>query len=271
MKRTKTLITRKYGEYFVPTVLTAMATNFAAIVDAGIVGNLIDSTALSVINVLMPVVQLYAALSVLFGIAASAIIAGSRGKDGNDFATGNTTLCVSVTSLLGIGAVMMALQFVFTDEIVAFLTPVREIRPQVKEYYLPFICGTPITLLTSSLVHVVRTDSRPKYATAVVLVTNGVNLVFDVVLIKFFSMGLRGASVASVVGSVAGLTMILCHFKGALSTVHWDGSVLRRPKHFFGFLLDEISAGASGARRDAPAPISPSGGTRCSRRSRKSA
>jgi len=34
MKRTKTLIIRKYGEYFVPTVLTAMATNFAAIVDA---------------------------------------------------------------------------------------------------------------------------------------------------------------------------------------------------------------------------------------------
>lgn len=247
IKRTKTLITRKYGEYLVPTVLTAMATNFAAIVDAGIVGNLMDSTALSVINILMPVVQIYAAVSILFGIASSAIIAGSRGKDGNDFATGNATLSVTVISLLGIGAVMMALQFAFSDEIVAFLTPVREIRPQVREYYLPFICGTPITLLTSSLVHVVRTDSRPKYATAIVLVTNGVNLVLDVVLIEFFSMGLMGASLATVVGSVAGLTMILCHFKSPSSTVHWDGSVLRSPKRFFRFLLGEISAGASGA------------------------
>lgn len=136
MKRTKTLITRKYGEYFVPTVLTAMATNFAAIVDAGIIGNLMDSTALSVINVLMPVVQFYAAISILFGIAASAIIAGSRGRDGSDFATGNATLSVTVMSLLGIGTVMMVLQFAFLDEIVAFLTPVCEIRPQVREYYL---------------------------------------------------------------------------------------------------------------------------------------
>ena len=247
MKRTKTLITRKYGEYFVPTVLTAMATNFAAIVDAGIVGNLMDSTALSVINVLMPVVQFYAAVSILFGIASSAIIAGSRGKDGNDFATGNATLSVTVVSLLGIGAVMMALQFAFTDEIVAFLTPVREIRPQVREYYLPFICGTPITLLTSALVHVVRTDSRPKYATAVVLTANGVNLALDVLLIECFGMGLRGASLASVIGSAAGLTMILCHIMGPRSTVRWDGSVLRSPKRFFSFLLSELAAGASGA------------------------
>lgn len=247
MKRTKTLITRKYREYFVPTVLTAMATNFAAIVDAGIVGNLMDSTALSVINVLMPVVQFYAAVSILFGIAASAIIAGSRGKDGNNFTTGNATLSVTVISLLRIGAVMMALQFVFLDEIVAFLAPVRDIRPQVREYYLPFICGTPITLLTSSLVHVVRTDSRPKYATAIVLATNSVNLVFDVVLIKFFGMGLLGASLATIVGSAVGLSMILGHFKSPRCTVHWDSSVLRRPKLFFSFLLGELSAGASGA------------------------
>ena len=247
MKRTKTLIIRKYGEYFVPTVLTAMATNFAAIVDACIVGNLIDSTALSVINILMPVVQFYAAVSILFGIAASAIIAGSRGKDGNDFTTGNLTLSVTVISLLGIAAVMMVLQFVFMDEIVAFLTPVREIRPQVRDYYLPFICGTPITLLTSSFVHVVRTDSRPKYATAIVFVTNGVNLALDVALIKFCGMGLLGASLATVIGSVAGLTMILCHFKSPMSTVHWDSFVLRRPKRFFGFLLSELAAGASGA------------------------
>lgn len=161
MKRSRKLITNKYLEFFVPTVLTVMATNFAAIVDAGIVGNLIDSTALSVINILMPVVQFYAAISILFGIAATAIIAGSRGKNSNDFSTGNMTLSVTVISLLVLSTVIMVLQFTFIDEITAFLTPVEEIRPLVREYYLPLIFGTPFMLIMSSLVHIVRTDSRP--------------------------------------------------------------------------------------------------------------
>ena len=52
LKRNAKLIRNKYLEFFIPTVLTAMATNFAAIVDGGIVGNLIDSTADGVEEVL---------------------------------------------------------------------------------------------------------------------------------------------------------------------------------------------------------------------------
>lgn len=247
MKRSRKLVTSKYFEFFVPTVLTAMATNFAAIVDAGIVGNLIDSTALSIVNILMPVVQFYAAVSILFGIAASAIIAGSRGKDGNDFTTGNITLSVVVTSLLALSAVVMAVQFVFIDEIIAVLTPIEEIRPLVREYYLPVIFGTPVTFLMASLVHIVRTDNRPKFATVIVITSNIVNLIFDVVLIKFFNMGLTGASVATVIGSCVGLILVFSHFKSRKCTVHWNGSIFKSPKLFGKFLSNVLSAGASGA------------------------
>ncbi|MCQ2052222.1 MAG: hypothetical protein MJY74_08475 [Bacteroidaceae bacterium] len=247
MKRNRKLITNKYLEFFAPTVLTVMATNFAAIVDAGIVGNLIDSTALSVINILMPVVQFYAAISILFGIAATAIIAGSRGKNSNDFSTGNMTLSVTVISLLVLSTVIMVLQFTFIDEITAFLTPVEEIRPLVREYYLPLIFGTPFMLIMSSLVHIVRTDSRPKFATLIVLVSNTVNLVLDVVLIKFYDMGLTGASLATVIGSIAGLAMIFSHFKSRKCTVHFDSSIIRTPALFGKFLRNVLSAGASGA------------------------
>ena len=247
MKRNGKLISRKYLEFFIPTVLTAMATNFAAIVDAGIVGNLMDSAALSVINILLPVVQVYASVAVLFGIAGSVIIASSRGRDASDTATGNRAYTVICASLAAISLLLMVIQFVFMDGIVALLTPVEELRPLVKEYYVPFIAGTPVNLLMSGLVHVIRTDNRPKYATGITLVANGVNLILDIVFIQCFGLGLTGASLATEIGAVAGLVMVICHFRSKACTVRWEDSVLKKRGGFFRCFRDVFTSGLPGA------------------------
>lgn len=247
MKRNGKLVSKKYLEFFIPTVLTAMATNLASIVDAGIVGNLMDSTALSVINILLPVVQIYAALGVLFGIAVSVIIASSRGRDGTDMATGNRAYTVVCVSTAAVSAVMIALQLVFIDGITALLTPVAELRPLLKQYYIPLILGTPITLLMSSLVHIIRTDNRPQFATGIIIVSNVVNLILDIVFIKFLGLGLTGAALATVIGSVVGLGMVVSHFASKRCSVHWDSSVFKRSGGFFRCFTDVIANGASGA------------------------
>ena len=50
LKRNSVTINRKYSEYFLPTVLTAMATNIAMIVDSIIAGNILGKNALAAIN-----------------------------------------------------------------------------------------------------------------------------------------------------------------------------------------------------------------------------
>ena len=83
LKRNSITINRKYSEYFLPTVLTAMATNISMIVDAMIAGNILGKNALSAINLLSPISQLYFSLTIMFGLGASSIISIAKGKNDN--------------------------------------------------------------------------------------------------------------------------------------------------------------------------------------------
>lgn len=57
--RNAVTVNKKYTEYFLPTVLTAMATNIAMIVDSIIAGNLLGQNSLAAINLMSPISQLY--------------------------------------------------------------------------------------------------------------------------------------------------------------------------------------------------------------------
>lgn len=57
--RNAVTVNKKYTEYFLPTVLTAMATNIAMIVDSIIAGNLLGQNSLAAINLMSPISQFY--------------------------------------------------------------------------------------------------------------------------------------------------------------------------------------------------------------------
>lgn len=63
--RNAVTVNKKYTEYFLPTVLTAMATNIAMIVDSIIAGNLLGQNSLAAINLMSPISQLYFSITIL--------------------------------------------------------------------------------------------------------------------------------------------------------------------------------------------------------------
>lgn len=76
--RNAVTVNKKYTEYFLPTVLTAMATNIAMIVDSIIAGNLLGQNSLAAINLMSPISQFYFSITILFGLGASSIISLQR-------------------------------------------------------------------------------------------------------------------------------------------------------------------------------------------------
>ena len=77
--RNAVTVNKKYTEYFLPTVLTAMATNIAMIVDSIIAGNLLGQNSLAAINLMSPISQFYFSITILFGLGASSIISFAKG------------------------------------------------------------------------------------------------------------------------------------------------------------------------------------------------
>lgn len=245
LRRNGKIISRKYFEYFFPTVFTAMANNIAVMVDTILVGNMVGSTSMAAINLLSPIVQLYFSLTILFGLGSSAIISYAKGN--NDKKTADKTYTVTFASLITLCAVLIIVQFIFIDDIASLFTNIPELKGELILYYIPFIAGTPFSLLLPSVVHCIRSDGRPTFASNLIIISNAVNLLMDIILMGTFNMGIIGSSIATVIGNAIAFAIMLTHFKNKNNTLHFDFSILKNPKEFFGKFALLFTTGLSGA------------------------
>lgn len=245
MKRNGNIINKKYLEYFIPTVLTAMANNIAVMVDSILVGHMVGSTSMAAINLLSPVIQFYFSMKILFGLGASTIISYAKGK--NDKASADKTFTVAFIALLFLSAVLMTVQFLLLDPIASIFTSIPELKNELLLYYIPVIAGTPFSLLLPSAVHCIRSDGRPNFASNLIILSNAVNLVMDIVLMGPFRMGIIGSSIATVIGNIIAFFVMLTHFKDRRNTLHFDFSVFQNIKEFFVKLGLLFATGVSGA------------------------
>ena len=245
LKRNSVTINRKYSEYFLPTVLTAMATNIAMIVDSIIAGNILGKNALAAINLLSPVAQLYFSLTILFGLGASSVIAVAKGK--NDKTLANRIFTTTFIAVVLLCVILMAIQLPLAGGICSLLTKDKVLNPLLYQYYIPFILGTPLNLILLCSTYFIRTDNRPRFASNIVIVANIINLIMDYVYMGVLGMGIAGSSIATVTGYAVGFVMMITHFTFKKSTFHFDFSVLKAPKKFFGIFSELITVGLSGA------------------------
>lgn len=245
LKRNGKIINRKYFEYFLPTVLTAMASNIAVMVDTILVGNMVGSTSMAAINLLSPVVQFYFSMTILFGLGSSAIISFAKGK--NDKASADRTFTVTIASLIVLSVVFMVVQFVFIDNIASMLTTIPELRSELILYYIPLIAGTPFSLILPSIVHCIRSDGRPTFASNLIIISNAINFVMDIVLMGPFHMGIIGSSIATVVGNAIAFLIMLTHFRNEKNTLYFDFSIFKNPKELFRNFGLLFTTGLSGA------------------------
>lgn len=246
MGRNPATINKKYTEYLLPTVLTAMATNIANIVDSMMAGNLLGVDALSAISILSPISQLYFSLTIMFGLGASSIIAVAKGK--NDAQKANRIFTAELLVLGILSVVLIAVQLVFADGICSLLiTGDDTVHALAYDYYIPFIIGTPIQLFLLCAIYLVRADNRPRFSSNIIIIANVVNLGLDYVFMGVLDMGIKGSSWATVAGNLVGFIILLTHFISGKSTVHFDFSVLKKPREFFGIVGEFFTVGLSGA------------------------
>lgn len=220
LRRNDRLITKKYKEYFIPTILMTMSSSMAIIVDGIIVGNLLGANALAAVNVCMPITQLLAALAVLMGIGASTIISVSKGK--RDNATANRTFTTMCLMTLTISIVLLVSQLANPSFFCSILTTDEQLYPLAYDYYSIFIMGIPLVIIVSAFGYVLRSDGMPKYASVILITSNGVNLIMDVILIRVFNMGIKGAALATVLGYVLGMVLLCRYLFSKKRTLSFD-------------------------------------------------
>lgn len=218
LNRKAVLVSRKFKEFFFPSVFMSMSTSLSIIVDSVIVGNVLGSRELAAMNLIMPLSLCFTAVTAIFGIGSSIYISVLKGRLDDKGADKCLTLsciawflCSVLTVLAGIFA---------ADGIAAFLSGSSGLNDLVEDYLKIYLLGSPFTFITMIFPHIIRSDGKPKLASNVLIIANLTNLLLDVVFMKFMDMGLKGGSLATICGYALGSFLYLIYVFSKARTLH---------------------------------------------------
>lgn len=206
-ERNYNIISAKYKKFLLPTVILSMAMYMSVIIDGIIVGNLIGPNALAAIALLIPITGLFSTIYWTFGIGGSVLSAIAKAER-NEMKS-RIYFSLSIISLLVIGLVIAILGFFYIGEISKVFSNSEVLLPFVIDYGRILFMGAPLLFIALGISYFMRAEDKPHLATAVLISSNFVNIIMDIVYIKFFNLGIGGAALATVTGYLVGMIFIV--------------------------------------------------------------
>ena len=205
-------ITAQFYRYLWAYILVALSGCLGNVVDGIIVGNLISEDGVSAINLSKPINQFIFTLHLLINAGAGMLVAYALGQKKIDDARRFFTRALSLS--LGLGLVLAIVGgLMFPHQTARLLCSNEQILPLAQDYMQVLLIGNPAFILMWGLSTMVGVDGSPRLVSLAVIIDNAVNLLLDIVFIKFFGWGITGSSAATVVGHLVGIAILLTHWR----------------------------------------------------------
>ncbi len=224
-----------YFKYLAAAFGSALITSIYSIVDMAMVGQYHGPNGAAALAVVAPIWNIIYSLGLLMGIGGSVLFSTIRGRADGQEKRSNEYFTASI-----IGSVVLALAAwiviaVFDRQLLTFFGAGEETLSLAREYVRPIKFVVPCFLFTQTLAAYLRNDGHPGLATAGVLAGGIFNIFGDYFFVFTCDMGAFGAGLATAVGSVISILVMLSHFFTKKNTLR-----LVRPSGLLG-KLREIS------------------------------
>lgn len=211
MKRDSYLVGKAFRSFLFASVMTVAASQMGAFIDGLMVTWFISDTAMSAINIAMPVLQLYFSLCLLLGVGGTILAGKAIGSHDRDLAS--RIFAISVSTAVITGLVLGTVGLIFFNPILGLLCPDTSIIGFAKEYMIITIPSAAVYMLMIVLQLFVALDGEPKRVTVAVSTCIAVNLILDYIFIVPLGMGMAGAALATVISYVPAIAILAVHFR----------------------------------------------------------
>ena len=232
------LVTRALKTFMWGSILAAVSSQVATTTDAIVVSNLIGPAAISAINLMTPILTVFSCLMILFGIGASIIAAKAIGRRDDDAANGVFT--ASIISSASIGVFFAILTYIFSPFIVRVLTGGNEqIYLLALDYLLVMCVSVPFMMMAGVVENFVKTDGNPRIVMRAVIIGSALNLMLDIVFVKWLNMGITGSAWATGINYLVAIIICCLHFKSEHNSLKWKADW----KRMKGYVNQSVSQG----------------------------
>ena len=216
-ERRYNLLNSKFKELFFPTLLAAIAGNFAILADAFIISAFLGPMNLSVIQSIEPLAQFTNMVYWLIGFGGT--ILSTSAKANFEEKKANYIFTVSIVSILTISILITVLGLLFPDSFLQILCNSSQLRPLVYEYYKYYLLTIPFLCYFVVLAYFIKTDNFVQLQFRAFLLANVLNVVFDIIFIKYFNMGVGGAALGMAVAYIISVIYISTYFLSSKRTL----------------------------------------------------
>lgn len=201
-----------FWRYLGSSLLITLSGALGVMVDSVIVGHLIGSDGVSAVNLNSTMIQLLMTISLIVASGGGMLVGYALGRKEYDLA--RYIFTQSTIGSLVVGLLFALMGLVDVDDMARLLCQNESLYVMVRDYLRVVLLGAPAYMLMWGISTMISVDGSPRLASVAIVVDNVVNLILDVVFIKLLGMGIEGSSLATVIGHLVGIAIMLLHFVG---------------------------------------------------------
>ena len=235
----------------VPTIVSMLVTCLYVIVDTYFVGQL-NTQSTAAVGIVFPLMSLIQAIGSFFGHGSGVYMSRELGARRTDNASSMATTGLVYALLTGIVIAILALFFLRPLSLLLGSTATS--LPYTELYMAIILLGTPFQMASFTLNSQLRMQGNARYAMWGIISGALLNVVLDPILIFACNLGLRGAALATVIGQLVSVAVLLamCHFRAT-------AGVRLRPRYFslhWHYVREIVYGGSPSLSRQGLASIS---------------
>ncbi|MBU5426279.1 MATE family efflux transporter [Tissierella pigra] len=206
--------------YIVPGIAGLLFNSLYIVVDGLFVARMLGREPLAAVTVGVPVVEILLALSMLISVGAGVLISSKNGKGEYKEARGIFNISVRLLAIVSILIAVGAL--IFIRPIAKMLGATPDIMDLVVEYMKYFFAFSPAFMFSYAMCTWLRNDSQPKLAMFAQIVGALSNVFLDWYFMGPLKMGIGGAALATGLGPVFSMTIMLPHFISKKGNLYFE-------------------------------------------------
>lgn len=210
-----------YFKYLTAAFGSALISSIYGVVDMAMVGQYQGPEGTAALAIVSPVWNIIYSLGLLMGIGGSVLFSTLRGESEQNRKKSNEYFTAAVIGVVILAVITWLAVIFFDSELLRLFGAEETLLPLAKRYLFPVKFVVPSFLFTQLMAAFLRNDGNPALATKAVLFGGIFNVFGDYLFVFVLKMGIMGAGLATAMGSVFSLLVMLTHFWSKKNTLRF--------------------------------------------------
>ena len=207
-----------FWKFLIPAVSSAIAVAAYSFVDTIVIGHGVGPEGTAACAIVLPIFTIGHFIALLCGIGGSVLMSRARGAGNQE--KGDAYFTASLLYALIVTGTVWVLGVLFQKPLYRLFGADDSLLPYAYEYGKWIFGAFPSFVFVYFLGTFIRTDGSPKFVMFVTLLGGVINIIGDIVLVFPLKMGMTGAAIATVAGSVVQTVVLTAYILLGKTSLH---------------------------------------------------